>query len=392
MGSSNVGTNDFPRICIVQPNPCSPTETFLRAHADHLPGCVAVIAGSPAIGGRPLMPTGIGARAWRKLVRLALGRSWYDELTAAYLTVFRHHRPDAVLAEYGGMGVMLMDACRRAGLPLIAHFHGFDATQRAALEQMEDGYRQLFREAAALVVVSRAMRQRLMDLGAPLEKIHWIPYGVDGRAFGGSDPASAPPIFLAVGWFCERKAPNLTLRAFARVHQGRPDARLRMVGDGPLLRTCQELARELGVVDAVTFLGVQPPNIVQDEMRRARCFVQHSVITTDGEAEGTPVAILEAGASGLPVVSTRHEGILDAVVEGETGFLVEEHDIAAMAERMQRFAADPVLAGEMGRRARAWIDAEFSLPKQIGKLWDIICSCCSRDGALAPPSRMVTSI
>jgi glycosyltransferase involved in cell wall biosynthesis len=269
---------------------------------------------------------------------------------------------------------------------LIVHFHGFDASQTRLLEEMAEDYRRMFGDAAALVAVSRVMRQRLIDLGAPAGKVHWNPYGVDCTAFGKADPAAVPPVFLAVGWFCDRKAPQLTMRAFARVHESYPAARLRMIGGGPLLAPCRELARELAVAEAVDFLGVQPPPVVQEEMRRARGFVQHSVVTAEGETEGTPVAILEAGASSLPVVATRHAGIPDAVLDGQTGFLVAEHDVAGMAEQMLRLAGDPALAGDMGRRARRWIEAEFSLPGRIGRLREIIQSCLP-GAAARPPGR-----
>jgi glycosyltransferase involved in cell wall biosynthesis len=333
-----------------------------------------VIAGPPAIEGREVWSGTLAARAWRKVFRIVRGRTWYDDLTTAYLKVFRHYRPDAVLAEYGPTGADLVDACHQAGIPLIVHFHGYDTSHRRNLDEMKDRYPVLFRGAAAIVAVSHAMRRALIELGAPAEKVHWNPYGVDCTAFEGATPAEAPPLFIAVGRFCEKKAPDLTLRAFAEVLRAFPDARLRMVGFGPLMDPSVQLAQDLGISDAVTIVGPCPPRVVQEEMRRARCFVQHSVVASDGDSEGTPVAILEAGASGLPVVSTRHAGITDVVIEGETGFLVEERDVPGMADRMLRLAVDPALAGQMGRAARSWIEAEFSIPKRVGNLWEIIQS------------------
>jgi glycosyltransferase involved in cell wall biosynthesis len=365
----------LPRICIVQPNPCSPTETFLQAHADHLPGVVAVVAGRPSIGGQPIMPVTITGRAMRKAIRSVLRLSWFDDLTAAYLKVFRHHRPDAVLAEYGPTGGYVVNACRQAGIPLIVHFHGFDASDIQTLEAEKTRYPVLFRDAAAIVAVSQSMRQKLIELGAPAEKVHWNPYGVDCTAFSGADPATAGPVFLAVGRFLEKKAPGLTLRAFAEVFRACPEARLRMVGFGPLHDSCVQLAGELGIAGAVDFLGKCSPQVVQQEMRHSRCFVQHSVVAPDGDSEGTPVAILEAGASGLPVVSTRHGGIPDVVLEGRTGFLVEERDVSGMASKMLCLAKNPILAGRLGWAAREWIETEFMLPKRIGALWNIIESC-----------------
>ena len=107
-------------------------------------------------------------------------------------------------------------------------------------------------------------------------------------------------------------------------------------------------------------------------MRQARAFVQHSVVAIDGDSEGTPVAILEAGAAGLPVVATRHGGIPDVVVPGETGLLIREGDVCAMAECMARLAADPELAARLGSAARSRIRAEFSMDKSLSSLFQIL--------------------
>jgi glycosyltransferase involved in cell wall biosynthesis len=148
-----------------------------------------------------------------------------------------------------------------------------------------------------------------------------------------------------------------------------------MVGTGPLFDECQALAKKLGIDHVVTFLGGQGPDVVRKELQQARCYVQHSIEAPSGDSEGTPVSVLEAGATGLPVVSTRHAGIPDVVLEGETGFLVEEHDVEGMAQQMLRLAQDPDLAGKMGRAGRARIQEFFSKEKSIDCLWDIIEAC-----------------
>jgi len=91
------------------------------------------------------------------------------------------------------------------------------------------------------------------------------------------------------------------------------------------------------------------------------------------------VAILEAGASGLPVVATRHAGIEESVVEGETGFLVDERDIESMAEHMTRLATDAELARRMGAAARRHIVANYPMERHIDRLWDTLRS--AMDGA-----------
>jgi glycosyltransferase involved in cell wall biosynthesis len=222
------------------------------------------------------------------------------------------------------------------------------------------------------------MRARLIALGAPDHKVHFNPCGVDCSQFADADPAAADAAFLAVGRFTPKKAPQVTLEAFASVWRHVPAATLRMIGDGPLLEECQQRAVALGIGGAVTFLGVQPQAVVRHEMRRARCFVQHSVEAESGDSEGTPVAIMEASASGLPVVSTRHGGIPDVVVEGETGLLVDERDVNGMAKHMLYLAENPHFAGKLGRAARSRIEDAFSMERSIRELWHIIDTAARR--------------
>lgn len=365
-------------LAVVTPYVPALSETFIRAHIERLPAKTVLMAGRPpAIESRPVlsMPERAAYKMRRALLREGLGR----ETTAAYVKAFRRHGVEAVLAEYGTTGVAVMDACRELALPLIVHFHGYDASVHKVLEDNAAAYREMFRRAAAVIAVSEAMRRKLVSLGAPPAKLHLIPYGIDCTAFDRSDPALAPPVLLAVGRFIEKKAPHITIEAFSKAHRALPQARLRMVGDGPLLEDCRTLAKTLGIADAVAFLGAQPHAVVQEEMRRARSFVQHSVEAANGDCEGTPVAILEASASGLPVVATRHAGIPDVVVEGETGFLVDERDTDAMAAGMLSLLREADLARKLGEAARRRTQSRFSKQQSDGRLWAVIQSLLSTE-------------
>ena len=105
-----------------------------------------------------------------------------------------------------------------------------------------------------------------------------------------------------------------------------------MVGAGLLHDVCSKLVKALHIEHAVELKGIVDHAGVAALMQESRVFVQHSLVPASGDTEGTPVAILEAGAAGLPVVSTKHAGISEAVIHGKTGFLVDEGDIDAMAE------------------------------------------------------------
>jgi len=367
-------SKDERTVCIVLPYAPSPSETFITNHIAHLPAKIVTVQGwRPTIEGRTVLS--FPRLVAHKLLRSLSGQGLERETTAAYIQAFRRHRAEAVLAEYGTTGVMTVEACRQLDIPLIVYFLGYDASVTSVLEEHAESYPRMFKEACGVIAVSRSIGRRLVSLGAPPEKVHYIPCGVDCGQFVGATPADAPPLFLGVGRFVEKKAPHLTIRAFARVYDVHPSARLRMIGEGPLWNNCRELAKNLGVEGAVEFLGTQTHAIVGSEMHRARCFVQHSVEAASGDCEGTPVGILEAGASGLPVISTRHAGIPDVVIEGETGFLVDEGNFEGMAKYMLEIAEEPALAARLGQAARKRIEEHFSLERSISELWGVIESC-----------------
>lgn len=370
-----------PALCIVSPGKDAYSETFIRAHFERLPAEVHVLYGGrfPTRGddGEPLVPRhNLLQRMSFRLQRQLRGLPWgYDAKRKVAVERFLHeHRIHAVLAEYGPTGVAIKDICQQTGIPLIVHFHGYDAYKHSVLEEEGRRYAELFEAAAAVVAVSRAMEEQLVELGAPAEKVFYNPCGVDLSLFEASDAGQNPPTLVAVGRFVDKKAPYLTLLAFKELLEEVQQGRLVMIGDGPLLECCQRLAATLGISSAVEFPGVSSHADLANAMRAARGFVQHSVQAFSGDSEGTPVAVLEAGASGLPVVATRHAGIPDVVVEGETGFLVDEGDVHAMAEGMVRLASMPDLAGRMGAAARKRIEEHFSMEKSIANLWRIITS------------------
>jgi glycosyltransferase involved in cell wall biosynthesis len=278
---------------------------------------------------------------------------------------------DVALAEYGPCGYAVKEVCKELQMPLVVHFHGYDAYEHAILKKC-NYYQDLWNDASAVIAVSRDMQGQLQHLGFPADKIHYVPYGVDLAMFGGAQPQKAPPMFIAVGRFVDKKAPHLTLLAFKEVLEHVPEARLKMVGDGPLFEACKQLVKSLSMDKAVEFLGTCSHQEIAGLMKQARGFVQHSVKTSYGDSEGTPVAILEAGAAGLPVVATRHAGIPDVVIDQQTGFLVNEGDIAGMAKCILKLARDPALAGKLGAAAQKHIRLDFSLDKNIAELYSVI--------------------
>jgi colanic acid/amylovoran biosynthesis glycosyltransferase len=269
----------------------------------------------------------------------------------------RDHGVIVMLAEYAASGARLARACRKANVRLFVHVHGFDASAYLQRPAWVHRYHKLFRHAS-IIAPSRFLAQKLAAIGCPPEKLYVSPIGVDPDLFkpGRGDPRR----LLAVGRLAEKKAPHRTIEAFAGVLERFANARLDIIGDGPLMHTCSALIHERNLGGAVRLLGAQSVYEVASAMRSASIFVQHSVTGEDGNTEGLPVSVLEAMASGLPVVATNHSGIPEAVIDGENGCLVPEHDVAGMMQAIVNLLAEPNQARLMGSAGRRRVLEHFT--------------------------------
>lgn len=363
------------RIAIATPRRDAWSETFIAAHLDRLRDVVLVLTDGTLPKsdgtGRPLLLTTRGYRFRNRYERSLLGLDKPEMLRRRISTLLRDGRVDVVLAEYGPTGEELLASCQMADVPLVVHFHGYDAHERGVLERY-NGYRRLIEGAAAFVVVSRAMEEQLLSLGAPREKVFYNCYGVDVERFRGGRPDLVPPHFLTIGRFVEKKAPLLALLAFHRVVQQCPGARLTMVGTGVLWESTLQVVKALGLTGSVDLCGVRTPEEVAVLMQRSRAFMQHSVVTEANDSEGTPLAILEAMATGIPVVATRHAGIADVIAHGERGLLCGEFDIDTMAELLLQLADDPVRAARLGAAGRAYVQANHRVENSIASLHRVL--------------------
>ena len=359
------------RVCIATTQLGAYSETFIANHIERLPAQVTVIHGLRLECDADCGPIDVPTR-WTRLQRRFggrfLGRTQEQYKIAATANYLISRGIQVVLAEYGPVGLRALPICEAVGLPLVVHFHGYDAFSDTALTQHREAYRAMFRKAAATIGVSRDMHAQLIALGSPPEKTFYLPYGVDVDRFAQAAPEKAPPHFLAVGRFVEKKAPHLTVLAFSRVVQQFPDARLFMIGDGPLRGPTQQLARALGIEHAVEFLGIQDQESVANWMRCVRALVQHSIRAINGDSEGTPLAVLEAQASGLPVIATRHMGIKDVVLDGQTGYLVDEQDVTGVTEAIIRLIRRPEEARHLGQAGRRRVESHFQSESQLKKL------------------------
>src|SRR5262249_19207401 len=152
--------------------------------------------------------------------------------------------------------------------------------------------------------------------------------GIDVERFAPAERQTSPePVVLFVGRLVAKKGCEYLIRAMAQVQVTRPDAQLVIIGEGPLDAALKALAEQ--TTCKCVFLGAQSSDEVRSWFQRARLFCLPSVTADTGETEGLPISILESLAMAVPVVSTQHAGIPEAIRDGETGLLAPERDPAA---------------------------------------------------------------
>ncbi len=305
-------------------------------------------------------------------------RRWDGPQAAELKRRLKKYRVEVVLANFGPTGVALLPVCQELSIPLVVHFHGYDAHTKSVVEAHRSHYQRLGRECAGMVVVSHKMQAALANLGMPVEKITLARYGVNPNLFEAKIEFPDRPVFFGIGRFVDKKAPYLTLLAFQKVHEKIPSARLILAGDGVLFEATRNLAKVQGLETAVEFPGVLTPKQVAAYLQSASAFVQHSITpefgSDAGDSEGTPVAMLEAMMCGLPVIGTRHAGIGEVVEHGVTGYVVEERDVNDMAAAMLGIAASPMLARQLGRAAREQALKNNTSEIYLNKLKNILAS------------------
>jgi len=366
------------RIAHVMPACYEHSETFIRDIAEGLANagfCLSIVCNRRRLVVPLPSPTGIETVECRYLDRFSRTRHLFQAISRAagqkgdfaarhldrILSVGPLRRalcaikPDLVYAEYGHTAVTLLPLMLKMNIPLVVHFHGWDASycfRSAFYTQQIQG---VFAFASAVIVPAQHLKRLLVIAGACEKKIHVIPYAprLDLISpFSWEDRKKGPPSVIFLGRLTEKKNPLALVESFARVSKRVPKARFTIIGDGPLKVQMLRRISERGIDRVVDYRGLLEQQKALPIMARHWVYAQHSVTSVDGDQEGLPVSILEACASEIPVVSTIHSGIPEMIIDGVNGYLVREHDYEAMAERIAQLLEDPMKAETMGKAGR----------------------------------------
>ncbi|MBI4366373.1 MAG: glycosyltransferase [Deltaproteobacteria bacterium] len=284
---------------------------------------------------------------------------------AAISRFLRRHQVGVVLGEYLDEFLSYVPLLERMGIPYVVQGHGVDVSAALRRPGVAQSYL-AYRSARAVLTRSEFHRQRLIGIGLAADKVHVNRGGVDVPAEPPVRAASAGKRLLSVGRMAPKKGPFYLLEAFRRAAARDPDISLDYVGGGPFSWGMRQFIDACGLEGRIRLHGAAPETLKQSLLQECGVFVQHSLTNPEnGDEEGLPAAIQEAMAAGMAVVATRHAGIPEAVIEGETGILVDEGDVEAMA---QAFLDVGPRAAELGRAGHARALKHDAWPLERGRL------------------------
>ncbi len=342
-------------LAIFTPRIGAYSETFIHKHIERLlPGQTVVL--SHVIRKEKFWETSCPTLI---LSEISLPRFGKKRKIAAFSQAIRQfstfHGVEVMMGEFLDVSLPIFEIVRDMGIPFYVHSHGYDMSERLEDPMWREAYL-AYNGAAGIITVSEFSRKRLIDIGLEPSLIKVVPYGID-ILDAYSQRTSDTVNCFAVGRMVPKKAPLITIRAFEKASLECPNLHLDFIGNGVLFSAVEEYVEQNQLSDQITLHGSQPNDFVLDLMKKAEIFLQHSITDPQtGNEEGLPVAILEAMANGLPIVTSKHAGIPEAVISGVNGYLVNEGDENSMAHCIIDLYNDSAMREKLGRNS--WLRAK----------------------------------
>jgi len=294
-------------------------------------------------------------------------------------------KPNLVHAHFGPSGYSFLKLKKIFKLPLITTFYGYDLSLLPNQHlEWKKKYIKLFQEGELFLVEGNHMKKCLIELGCPKEKIVVQHLGIDLEQIKfiprklGEDKEIR---ILISASFREKKGIPYAVEAFGRVKQLHPKLRLKLTiigdsGGSPAEEVEKKkiinIIQKYNLKDFVTMLGYQPYPVFLRELYKHHIFLHPSINASNGDTEGgAPVSIIEASASGMPILSTTHCDIPEVVTNGESGFLVPERNVNALAERLEFLINNQALWEKIALNGRKHIEKNYDVKKQVQRLEEI---------------------
>jgi colanic acid/amylovoran biosynthesis glycosyltransferase len=272
----------------------------------------------------------------------------------------------------GEFGLLLRNTGAFHG-KIVTSFRGFDISSYVK-EQGENTYEDLFRRGDLFLCVSEQIKADLMRLGCDRKKIIVHRSGIDPNTFNvkrrGPNKGGKITI-LTIARLVEKKGIEYGIEAIAKIVRKYPDVEYKIAGDGPLRDRLQLLIAKLNAGEEIELLGWRSQDQIARLLERSDILLAPSLTSSKGDQEGIPGVIMEAFATGLPVVSTVHAGIPELVQDGVSGFLVAEKNVDALVEKLEILVRQPQLRYTMGRIGRKFVEEYYNIETLNNRLVEI---------------------
>ena len=334
----------------------------------------------------PKRRTNLLVHGWLKFVERRppiVYRGEYQTLDS----LLERHGADLMHIYFGHTGVHLLPFIEQWDKPCVVSFHGADVAHKQDVKDYPAKLRRLFDAVPLVLARSQSLAERLIHLGCPSEKLRINRTGIPLNDFPFVDRQLPPDGKWKVVQACRlipKKGVATSLRAFAIFKKDNPKAEFFIAGKGPLQPELEMLADGLGILRDVHFVGFLSQAKLLELYASSHLFLHPSEISANQDQEGVPNSVLEAMATGLPVIATRHGGIPEAVDHGRTGLLVAEEDHVGLANAMQEIIRSPGLLKQMGAHARSTVVDRFEQEVQIDHLESFYEEAITMNGASEP--------
>ncbi|MGY8644045.1 MAG: glycosyltransferase [Verrucomicrobiales bacterium] len=311
-------------------------------------------------------------RFWLKYIKKEPAIVYRGEYGVLAKILDKRRKTDLMHVYFGHTGVHLLPFIQRWGNPTVVSFHGMDVQTREHQPDYEPRLRELLQSATLVMARSNSLLDRLRDLGCPEDKIRMNRTSIPTEDFPfiqrkAPEDGSAWHLVQACR-LIEKKGLDNTVNVFHKFLEDCPTARLTIAGTGPLDESVLAHAERLGISDKVTLAGFLNTKELKALYNDSHVFIHPSRMTGDQNQEGVPNSMLEAMSTGLPVVSTLHGGIPEAVIDGKTGLLCEENDEDALLNNLRKILNRQETRQQMSSDAAASIRETFDSKKGIENL------------------------
>ncbi len=286
-------------------------------------------------------------------------------------------KPDLIHAHFGNIGFKALKLAVSNNIPLVTTFYGYDIGILGKQAKYKKRYKKLFRYGALFLTEGNNMKKELEKLGCPAEKIKVYHLGVDVEKYNYKEriinyDEKARLLFAAT--LVEKKGLCYAIEAFAKVLKKYPNIEFRIIGEGPEQQNIDTLIDELKVRDKIKISGYVDYAELQNEMLDSHIFIQPSITSSDGNTEGgAPVSLIDAQATGMPIIATFHADIPEVVINNKAGLLSSEKNVDQLAENIIQMLDNKDKWKEYGEYGRNHIIKNYNVKKQgevLGKIYD----------------------